>query len=75
MASLVVEIFHVLNQWDPDPVQFDVSDLDYVPVCDQPNEAGIPGGERTTAQPSSLPEGETRQEEHGSMRSFQTGHP
>lgn len=43
---------------------------DYVPVRDQPNEAGIPGGEQPTAAASGVPEGKTRQEEHGAMRCF-----
>lgn len=45
-------------------------DPDYVPVCDRLNEAGLPGGEQPTAAPRSLPEGKTRQEEHGTMRCF-----
>lgn len=43
-------------------------DPDYVPVCDQPDEAGIPGGERSTTPPPSIPKGQTGQEEHSFMR-------
>lgn len=44
------------------------SDPDNVPVCDCLDEARIPGGERPTAAARHVPEGQTRQEEHGAMR-------
>ena len=47
-----------------------VCDPDYVPVCDQPHEAGIPGREQPSAPPGGLPEGQAGQEEHGTMRRF-----
>lgn len=64
---------HVFKSECPSPLwtltQFNVCcDPDHVPVCDQPHEAGIPGGEQPSAPTSPLPEGQTRQEEHSAMR-------
>ncbi len=55
---------------DPDPVHHVVCDPDHVPVCDQPHEAGLPGGEQPTAPPSFFPEGETGQEKHSTMKNI-----
>lgn len=46
-----------------------VSDLDHVPVPNQPDDAGIPGGERPAAKPRRVSKGQTRQEKHSTMSS------
>lgn len=63
-----MNVLHLINDLVPC-----VCAADHVPVRDQPDEAGIPGGERPTTPPHPLPEGPTGEEQHGAMRRLLAG--